>query len=38
MAKGNVTCNDIIKFLAHGTAMPAYGANWRDWTGSLRMT
>lgn len=28
MAKGNVTCNDIIKFIAHGTAMPSYGANW----------
>lgn len=28
MAKGNATCNDIIKFLAHGTALPSYGANW----------
>ena len=28
MAKGNATCNDIVKFLAHGTALPSYGANW----------
>lgn len=28
MAKGNTTCNDLVKFFAHGTAMPSYGANW----------
>lgn len=27
MAKGNVTCNDVVKFFAHGTALPAYGSN-----------
>jgi hypothetical protein len=27
MAKGNVTCNDLVKFYAHATAMPSYGAN-----------
>lgn len=27
MSKGNVTENDFAKFIAHGTAMPAYGAN-----------
>lgn len=27
MSKSNVTENDYIKFIAHGTAMPAYGAN-----------
>lgn len=27
MAKGNKTCNDFVKFIAHGTAMPSYGAN-----------
>lgn len=25
MSKGNVTENDFVKFLAHGTAMPTYG-------------
>lgn len=25
MSKGNVTENDFVKFVAHGTAMPAYG-------------
>lgn len=28
MAKGNVTCNDLVKFFAHGTALPSYGSNW----------
>lgn len=28
MAKGNTTCNDLVKFFAHGTALPSYGANW----------
>lgn len=28
MAKGNVACNDLVKFYAHGTALPAYGVNW----------
>jgi hypothetical protein len=27
MAKGNKTCNDFVKFIAHATAMPSYGAN-----------
>lgn len=27
MAKGNTTCNDVVKFFAQGTALPAYGAN-----------
>lgn len=27
MAKGNKTCNDFVKFLAHATTMPNYGAN-----------
>ena len=25
MSKGNVTENDLVKFIAHGTAMPSYG-------------
>ena len=29
MSFGNVTENDLIKFFAHGTALPAYGANWQ---------
>lgn len=28
MAKSNTTRNDYVKFIALGTAMPAYGANW----------
>lgn len=28
MSKGNVTENDLVKFLALGTAMPAYGASF----------
>lgn len=27
MSKGNATENDIVKFIAQGTAMPSYGAN-----------
>lgn len=27
MSKGNVTENDLVKFVANGVAMPAYGAN-----------
>jgi hypothetical protein len=27
MSKGNVTENDLAKFIAHGTAMPSYGSN-----------
>lgn len=29
MSFGNVTENDLIKFFALGTALPAYGANWQ---------
>lgn len=28
MPKGNTTCNDFAKFIAYGTAMPAYGSTW----------
>lgn len=28
MPFGNVTKNDLAKFFAHGTSMPAYGASW----------
>jgi hypothetical protein len=28
MAKSNATRNDLVKFYAHGTAMPAYGSTW----------
>jgi hypothetical protein len=28
MSKGNVTENDLVKFYAHGTAMPSYGSTW----------
>lgn len=28
MAKGNAACNDLVKFYAHGTALPSYGVNW----------
>jgi hypothetical protein len=27
MSKGNATENDLVKFIAQGTAMPSYGAN-----------
>lgn len=27
MSKGNATENDFVKFIAHATAMPSYGAN-----------
>lgn len=28
MSKSNATENDLVKFLAHGTAFPSYGATW----------
>lgn len=28
MAKSNATRNDYVKFIANGTAMPAYGSTW----------
>ena len=29
MPKSTVSCNDVCKFIAYGTAMPSYGANWQ---------
>ena len=29
MPKSTATCNDQVKFIAHGTALPSYGATWQ---------
>lgn len=29
MSFSNVTANDVVKFFAHRTALPNYGANWQ---------